>query len=82
MIYEYRCESCGQVSTESVPMAMRDEPMQCACGSIKKRVYCPPATIIPQWMQDASITSRARHREWLKSDKAKKMDLSPCRNDE
>lgn len=73
MIYEYRCESCGQASTESVPMAMRDEPMRCACGSAKTRIISSPRLALHQDcdLTPEEISLRLEHKAEIEKDMAK-----------
>ena len=89
MLYAFSCE-CGHEQDEFIPMAERNTAcVECsACGKQMRRVVtlpnaAGPSTFIPPWMQDNNISGNARHREWLKTKKAKDMDLvKQARGDE
>lgn len=81
MLYEFLCE-CGHRQDEFIPMDRRNTAyVACsACNRQMRRVItmpnaAGPSTFVPPHMQDHNISGNARHREWLKTTKAKKMDL-------
>lgn len=74
VLYDLECPVCG-MDTDFAPMG-GPFPTCPKCGRARNRVFSVPITIIPAWMRDENLAGRARHREWLKSDEAKKMDLT------
>jgi putative FmdB family regulatory protein len=78
-IYEFRCE-CGAVFDEFAPVGTRTS--RCACGRDARKAFTPPSVVIPAWMADDAMDGRRKHREWLRSAEAKKLDLNPVPWDE
>jgi hypothetical protein len=79
-VYEFVCESCGGVTLDLAPAGTWS--VRCKCGAEARRVPSLFSAKIPAWMSDDAIAVRAKHREWLNSPQAKKMDLQRCPGDD
>ena len=81
MIYEFQCTACKHVQDVMTTLAKRDDPQACeACGKPSKRKLSVPRVFLPRWMRDENWDSARRHSKWLKSDKAKKLEMNHAEN--
>ncbi len=80
ILYSLLCEKCGVVEDDFAP-AGGPYPVCPNCQGDRSKVFRPPMVIIPPWMTDAGISCNNKHREWLKSDEAKKMNLERNTNE-
>jgi len=77
VIYEFQCTACDHVQDVITTLAMRDEPQACdVCGEPARRILSVPRVFLPRWMRDENWDSARKHSEWLKTDEAKKLDMS------
>jgi hypothetical protein len=82
MVYDFVC-SCGHTQEENIPLERRNTAYvaceRCSRQMRRVEVYLTnPAgasTFVPPHMQDHNISGNARNREWLKTKKAKDMNL-------
>jgi hypothetical protein len=81
-VYEYEC-AAGHRTAELVGMTSdgRTPGGSCFCGLSRQRVVSRAIGRIPPWMTDENIAANGRHREWLKTPKAKAMDLERVSED-
>jgi putative FmdB family regulatory protein len=76
MIFEYRCAKCGHEQEELRTLAQRNDDLACeACGGPSERKLSVPRVFLPRWMRDENWAGARRHSEYLKTDKAKKLDM-------
>ena len=70
MIYEFYCDKCGSDSAETLPVCMRDEPMQCICGAIKRRIPSMPCLVLHQDcnLEPDDIALRLEHKAEIEKD--------------
>jgi hypothetical protein len=75
MRYDFQCDVCGAVKEVSAHHSEIGSLTPECCLAAMRRVYSAPAFIMPAHKQDQNRDGVLRHREWLKSPEAKKMDL-------
>jgi putative FmdB family regulatory protein len=76
--YEYRCLKCEKLSTAYRTVDTRNNCPQCSCGAETEKIISAPSMVMPdireykamaggaKWF-GKPITSRAQHREYLRS---------------
>jgi putative FmdB family regulatory protein len=67
MLYEYKCESCGELETVKLGMTEPKEPKTCpCCGGVSRRVFTPVQDI---WKDSFGRTVRSPGKQWVGGDK-------------
>lgn len=72
--YEYRCKACSEMTDSYRTVAERNNTPICSCGGETEKVISAPAMVMPDIAPYRAvagdqrwITSRAKHREFLRS---------------
>lgn len=72
--YEYRCRTCSKEKSEYRTIENRNQAPICYCGGEMMKVISAPAMVMPDIAPYKAvagdqrwITSRAKHREFLRS---------------
>lgn len=80
VLYDLECPNCGPM-TDFAP-AGGPYPVCPVCGMTRTKIFSTPAVWVAPWLRDENRKGVLKHREWLASDEAKKMDLQPARHSE